>query len=85
VSAVFPTELCKRVIQYYSYKNDLVFDPFGGSGTIGKTAKALGRYFFMTEKDDKYFSYMKSKFSSTLDDDRPTTFLPYEEFKKTIL
>lgn len=31
-SAIFPVELCKRVIQYYSYKGDLVFDPFGGSG-----------------------------------------------------
>ncbi|NCS90168.1 MAG: site-specific DNA-methyltransferase, partial [Ignavibacteria bacterium] len=29
-----PTELCKRVIQYYSFKGDLVFDPFGGSGTV---------------------------------------------------
>jgi DNA modification methylase len=84
-SAVFPVELCKRVIQYYSYKNDLVFDPFGGSGTVGKTAKSLGRYFFLTEKDDKYFSYMKSKSSSELGDDYPTNFLSYEEFSKTIL
>lgn len=44
-SAVFPVELCKQVIQYYSYKGDLVFDPFGGSGTMGKTAKSLNRYF----------------------------------------
>lgn len=60
-SAVFPVELCKRVIQYYSYKGDLVFDPFAGSGTMGKTAKRLGRYFFLTEKDQTYFQYMKSK------------------------
>lgn len=40
-SAVFPVELCKRVIQYYSFKGDLVFDPFGGSGTVGKTANYL--------------------------------------------
>ena len=40
-SAVFPTELCKRVIQYYSYKDDLVFDPFGGSGTVAKGIKLL--------------------------------------------
>lgn len=60
-SAVFPVELCKRVIQYYSFKNDLVFDPFAGSGTVGKTAKLLGRKFFLTEKDSTYFEYMKSK------------------------
>ena len=56
-SAVFPIELCKRVIQYYSFKNDLVFDPFAGSGTVGKTAKSLGRYFFLTEKDNYNFLF----------------------------
>jgi DNA modification methylase len=84
-SAVFPFELCKRAIQYYSYKNDLVFDPFGGSGTVGKTAKTLGRYFFLTEKDDKYFSYMTSKFSSELGDDYPAKFMSFNDFKGTVL
>ncbi|MDR1127113.1 MAG: HEAT repeat domain-containing protein [Treponema sp.] len=84
-SAVFPIELCKRVIQYYSYKNDLVFDPFGGSGTVGKTAKALGRYFFLTEKEEKYFSYMKSKLLFELADDFPARFVSFNEFKEIIL
>ena len=34
-SAVFPLELCNRVLKFYSYIGDLVFDPFGGSGTVG--------------------------------------------------
>lgn len=34
-SAVFPDALCKRVIEYYSYKGDLVFDPFGGTAQWG--------------------------------------------------
>ncbi|MDR1362907.1 MAG: HEAT repeat domain-containing protein [Spirochaetaceae bacterium] len=84
-SAVFPIELCKRVIQYYSYKNDLIFDPFGGSGTVGRTAKTLGRYFFLTEKDEKYFSYMKSKFSFELGDDCPAKFMSFNDFKGTIV
>lgn len=83
-SAVFPVELCKRVIQYYSYKGDLVFDPFGGSGTMGKTAKNLGRHFFLTEKDETYFEYMKSKKSKDMFDTLETKFLTFEEFKKTI-
>ncbi len=83
-SAVFPVELCKRVIQYYSFKNDLVFDPFGGSGTVGKTAKCLGRYFFLTEKDEKYFSYMQSKKSIGMFDERPTSFLSIKEFQQSI-
>lgn len=60
-TAVFPVELCKRVIQYYSYRGDLVFDPFAGSGTVGRVAKSLGRNFFLTEQDKTYFEYMKSK------------------------
>lgn len=84
-SAVFPVELCKRVIQYYSFKGDLVFDPFGGSGTVGKTAKILNRYFLLTEKDEKYFNYMKSKKSSGMFDDHPTKFLELQEFKQTII
>jgi DNA modification methylase len=37
-SAVFPVELCCRVITFYSFIDDLVFDPFGGSGTFAKAA-----------------------------------------------
>ena len=83
-SAVFPVELCKRVIQYYSFKGDLVFDPFGGSGTVGKTAKSLDRYFFLTEKDEKYFGYMKSKKSNGIFDEHPTHFLSLKDFQQTI-
>ena len=85
-SAVFPIELCKRVIQYYSYKNDLIFDPFGGSGTVGRTAKSLDRNFFLTEKDYEYFEYMQSKASknASLFAENYTKFLTLEEFIKSI-
>ena len=83
-SAVFPVELCKRVIQYYSFKNDLVFDPFGGSGTVGKTAKSLSRYFFLTEKDKKYFEYMQSKKTKEMFDTFETKFLTLNKFRETI-
>ena len=82
-SAIFPVELCKRVIQYYSYKGDLVFDPFGGSGTMGRTAKALDRSFFLTEQEPKYFEYMKSKQKdSQLFKEHRTRFLTLEQFKE---
>jgi DNA modification methylase len=83
-SAVFPVELCKRVIHYYSFIGDLVFDPFGGSGTVGKTAKSLERYFFLTEKDESYFKYMQSKKSNGLFDKHPTKFLSIKDFQQTI-
>lgn len=84
-SAIFPVELCKRVIQYYSYKGDLIFDPFGGSGTVGKTAKALDRFFFLTEQEPKYFEYMQAKNKPQgIFNERETKFLTLEQFKETI-
>lgn len=62
-SAIFPRELCHRVIRYYSYVGDLVFDPFGGSGTMGKAALDLERYFFLTELNPIYFEHMKETHS----------------------
>lgn len=82
-TAVFPVELCRRVIQYYSYKGDLVFDPFAGSGTVGRTAKSMGRPFFLTEKDAEYFEYMRSKVKTPLFAEKETKFLTLEEFKET--
>lgn len=58
-SAVFPVELCNRVIKFYSFEGDLVFDPFAGSGTLGKAAVNLKRYFFMTEKKSIYIKRIK--------------------------
>ena len=58
-SAVFPIELCNRVVQYYSFAGDLIFDPFAGSGTLGRAAANLKRYFFLTEKEAKYVNRMK--------------------------
>ncbi|GAB6395121.1 MAG: restriction endonuclease subunit M [Bacteroidales bacterium] len=83
-SAIFPIELCKRVIQYYSYKGDLIFDPFGGSGTVGRTAKALDRLFFLTEQEPKYFEYMQSKQrEQSVFKERTTRFLTLEQFRET--
>lgn len=84
-SAVFPSELCQRVIEYYSFVNDLVFDPFGGSGTLGRVAKTLHRKFFMTEKDSQYFKYMKSLFRETIFDVNPPKFMSVEQFKNSII
>lgn len=58
-SAVFPMELCDRVIKYYSFVDDLIFDPFAGSGTLGRAAANLNRNFFLTEKEAKYVNRMK--------------------------
>ena len=53
-SAVFPLRLCEQVVQLYSFEGDLVFDPFAGSGTLGKAAIQSNRYCFMTEVQRDY-------------------------------
>lgn len=57
--AIFPLELASKVIQYYSFRNDVVLDPFGGIGTTGKAASMLGRRFAIVERDEKYISEIK--------------------------
>ena len=52
--AIFPPELAARVIQFYSFKGDLVFDPFGGSGTVGHVALTYERHFLLCEKESEY-------------------------------
>ena len=55
--AVFPVELVARIIQLYSFAGDLVFDPFGGSGTVGQAAMAHERYFLLCEKEEEYVAH----------------------------
>ena len=58
--AVFPLELAEKVIQYYSFKNDVVLDPFGGTGTTGKAAVKNGRRFVLFEQDEEYMKLIKN-------------------------
>ena len=61
--AVFPIELAEKVIKYYSIKNDVVLDPFAGTGTTGKAAIKLNRRFALLEQDVKYVNLMKKDFA----------------------
>nr|WP_275265315.1 DNA methyltransferase [Microcystis aeruginosa] len=80
-TAVFSIELCNLVIKFYSYKGDLVFDSFGGRGTVGKTARNLGRYFFLTEQESTYVDRMKIYLGQPmLFEPKLTKFLSLAEF-----
>lgn len=56
--AVFPLELAKKVISYYSFVGDIILDPFAGIGTTGQAAAELDRKFFMIEAQEKYVEVM---------------------------
>lgn len=72
--AIFPTELAERVITYYSFKNDVVLDPFAGIGTVGLAAVKLGRRFVLIEKDPSYFATIREEVKNWLGKDAKSVF-----------
>lgn len=64
--AVFPLELAEKVIAYYSFKGDVVLDPFAGIGTTGKAAVKSGRRFVLIEKEPSYIEIILNEAKSWL-------------------
>ena len=52
--APFPVELPKRFINLYSFKDDLVLDPFIGSGTTAVASKLMRRNYVCYEINKDY-------------------------------
>ncbi|NLK62393.1 MAG: site-specific DNA-methyltransferase [Fusobacteria bacterium] len=59
--AVFPEELCEKVLKYYSFPNDIVLDPFAGSGTFGRVAKKMNRIPILCEKNVDYIKLLEAE------------------------
>ncbi len=60
--ARFPALLPEYFIRMLTDKNDLVFDPFGGSCVTGMVSEALGRRWVCTELNSAYLAGAKSRF-----------------------
>ena len=52
--APYPTELSDRIVQYYSFVNDLVLDPFMGSGTTAISCLKYDRRYIGVEIHEEY-------------------------------
>jgi len=52
--APFPVELPQRLIELYTYRGDLVIDPFVGSGTTAVAALRTGRHFLGYDTEPGY-------------------------------
>ena len=64
--AAFPQELARKVIEYYSFKGDVVLDPFAGSGTVGAVASALDRRFALFEINPDYIEMIRNEVANWL-------------------
>jgi len=61
--APFPEELPHRLIQLYSFKNDIVLDPFCGSGTTCLAALRNNRYYIGYEINPEYVELANKRIS----------------------
>jgi site-specific DNA-methyltransferase (adenine-specific)/modification methylase len=66
-----PESLLHRVLLASSNKDDMILDPFLGSGTTATVAKKLGRNYFGIEKENVYFKAAEQRLKNTkpIDDD----------------
>ena len=67
-SAVFPIELCNKVIKFYSFKGDLVFDPFAGSGSTLEACVNDGYRAIGIEKTKPYYDLAKHRLEEHIPD-----------------
>ncbi|MBD3225711.1 MAG: site-specific DNA-methyltransferase [Caldithrix sp.] len=62
--APFPVELPKRLIKMYSFQNDVIADPFMGSGTTAVAALYTDRQFVGYEINPGYIAFARKRLES---------------------
>src|SRR3990167_4326770 len=58
-------KICEKAIELQSNKNDLILDPFMGSGTTGIACKNLNRKFIGIEISEEYCKIAKNRLQNT--------------------
>jgi site-specific DNA-methyltransferase (adenine-specific) len=62
--APFPVELPRRLIELYTFKGDVILDPFIGSGTTAVAALGTGRHFVGYELNASYAGIAQERISN---------------------
>ena len=60
-----PLDFTKKLVRNSSKKDDIVLDPFMGSGTTGQACKELERDFIGIEISKEYFKIAKNRIENT--------------------
>lgn len=63
--APFPVELPRRIIELYTYRDDLVLDPFIGSGTTAVAAVESGRHYVGFDTEPAYIDLARERIEKT--------------------
>ena len=64
--APFPEELPRRLIELYTYEDDLVLDPFCGVGTTCVAARKLKRHYVGYDIEQEYVDRAKARLKQTV-------------------
>jgi site-specific DNA-methyltransferase (adenine-specific) len=65
-----PVALFKWIIANYSEENNLIFDPFMGSGTTGVACGMLGRKFIGCEISENYYKIAEARIKASYNQTR---------------
>ncbi|WP_420431614.1 DNA-methyltransferase [Candidatus Poriferisocius sp.] len=65
--APFPVELPQRLIDLYTYRGDLVLDPFVGAGTTAVAAVRTGRHYVGFDTDAAYIALAEQRIADERD------------------
>lgn len=61
-----PIKLLERIIENSTDENNIVFDPFMGSGSTGLACRSINRNFIGVEIDEYYFNMAKTYIDSSV-------------------
>jgi len=67
-TAIMPEEIVERSVRLFSFVDDIVLDPFAGSGTTLRVAKRLNRKYVGYEISPTYKDVMELKLGIKIDD-----------------
>ena len=56
-----PSEIIRKILSYSSEENDVIFDPFLGSGQVAVVSKAMNRRYFGFEINPGYYEFAKKR------------------------
>jgi len=83
-AAKFPEELVRRLVRLYSVPDDLVFDPFLGSGSTAVVSYKNGRRVAGVERDPQYFQLIQDNLLA-VENSLERLFSPTPKFKQELL
>jgi site-specific DNA-methyltransferase (adenine-specific) len=71
--AMFPEELPRRLMKLFSYKNDIVLDPFNGAGTTTLVARKLRRRFIGIDVSQQYCDTALQRLVTAAENEDPSS------------